>query len=261
MIYANITFCCYFLLLDYDFKDFFAAAKTNKKWISKFTALTRRKDDIQKEKLKRKVKNVVRICDSFEKLDGERNSLYCVTSSYLQQFFIPESPLHHMNAAFIETKIEKFYTNDLVPLSTVRCGSMLKNWADIPGRDISPQRDSQRNILTSRILSDIENSIENQAEKSASQPLQTNQEAATSAYGKSGQCHIVDVTDGCIDQAISGKEDRTVRQNSPDMFADYESSANNSFDGNLKCFFVNFILFYNVCSLSVLEHFAKRVFF
>lgn len=85
------------------------------------------------------MKNILQSSETFE-ADIEAIREYNVTSSYLQQFFIPNSPAYNIGIAVTEAKVEEFYVNDLVPISTLRCGCLLKSWADIPGRDISPQR-------------------------------------------------------------------------------------------------------------------------
>lgn len=126
--------------LDYDYRDFFTNFGPKRKWTSKFTPLTRRSENMQREKFKKKVKNILLISENLQNIDAQAVQEYDVTSSYLQQLLAPRSPSYNISLAAMETTTKSFYVNDLVPISTLRCGCLLRNWADIPGRDVSPER-------------------------------------------------------------------------------------------------------------------------
>lgn len=265
--------------VDYDFRDFFANIGRNKKWTSKFTPLTRRSVNIQKEKFTKKVKFILQLCETGEIVDGETIQQYTVTSSYLQQFFVPNSPSYNISSTAMETGVESFYVNDLVPVSTLRCGCLLKNWADIPGRDASPERNNSASsnynanessathnesrsigsaekeqedeIIDTSKLESVDNnlqpnSITEKVEILNENPGPSNVDHTTesseclalhsrdSSDRKTDDCHLVDLSDPALDVDFN-VELTNGREVSPDMFADYESSANNSRnDGKIR---------------------------
>lgn len=205
--------------------------------------------------------------EASENIEAQTTQEYTVTSSYLQRFFIPRSPSYNISLAAMETEVEKYYAADLVPISTLRCGCMLKNWADIPGRDASPQRNIPVacNVDETKQLSGIHNessssdAAEHVAERNheeindlpkcdgdyisgristikevndlSDNPIVSNAKCGVENSNSfraidshANECHFGDFTNPSLDN----------RQLSPDMFADYESSANNSLnDGKI----------------------------
>lgn len=247
---------------------------------------------MQKEKFKKKVKNILQISECFENLDGETMQDYHVTSSYLLPFFVPKSPTYNVSSTITETNIEAFYVNSLVPISTLPCGSMLKYWGDIPGRDISPQRDplpeynfddteistqtlieqvierssfisveaKQRDVIDNgslischtvnvlesnsdtKTVDDLSDNVDETTESSKFREDDEFVESVniinsehTNAAIASNECHIPSFIATTSDAEVIAKiEESRARQQSPDMFAEFESSANNSFsDGKI----------------------------
>lgn len=193
---------------------------------------------------------------------------YTVTSSYLQRFFVPRSPTYTISLAEMETGVEKYYAGDLFPISTLPCGVMLKNWEDIPGRDASPQRNISVacNVNNTKESSGIHNEIDTSevAERTHEELIDlpqcdvdnildrsstvndlgdnskilnakclenSNSSKVIHSHTTSGadECHFGDLTNPTLDaETATNIELANNRQLSPDMFADYESSANNS---------------------------------
>lgn len=219
--------------------------------------------NIQQEKFNKKVKNILQTSETFETVASEAIQEYTVTSSYLQQFFIPKSPSYNVSLAVPETALEFFYVNaNLVPISTLPCGWLLKNWADIPGRDLSPERnvsvpntaddtkasseiqDANISFGTAERKQDSDSTIQeaNETPKSSTVDDKTEpsqyQENSNSSRGPHSHTtdpdrHFADRTEHLLASDKSIKL-TNAREPSPDMFADYESSADNSFsDGNI----------------------------
>lgn len=239
--------------------------------MSKFTPLTRRSENVQKDKFKKKVKNILQASEDGESVTSETIQEYGVTSSYLQEYFIPESPCYNISLAAMQTAVEQFYVNDLVPISTLQCGCLLKNWSEIPGRDVSPQRSISvsNNADDTEESSEIHNfsdTAEGKQEQIVASPkydvdeiLEPNSTIETSS--DKAECSSVDHMtkssncqgNGNVFQALRSPASNDAGQKSderhladlthsalnarllsPDMFADYESSANNSLnDGKI----------------------------
>ncbi|XP_037045934.1 structure-specific endonuclease subunit SLX4 [Bradysia coprophila] len=240
---------------DYNFRDFFGNLGSKRKWSSKFTPLTRRSEHIQKEKFKNKVKNILQVSAAFETVDSQAIREYSITSSYLQQFFTPNSPSYNRSIAVTETNVEEFYVNNLVPTSTLRCGCLLKNWADIPGRDVSPQRalTESSNLNEGGIAP--ETTVEERRDEEVNLPNCNVDNIVGPSVYKEGN-DLCDVFEYAMDvdhhQEDSNSHSSHLHTNqgshedivtkidlpddrvpSPDMFADYESSANNSLDDDV----------------------------
>lgn len=129
---------------DGDFADFFGAKKQTargKKWKNRCTPLTRRADDVQTEKIQKKVHDLLLEVLSYESKCRQRilseATGYEVTSTVLQRVCIPERPLFAANAFELDTSknLNIYYTNNLVSPSKCKAGALLKDWASIPGRD------------------------------------------------------------------------------------------------------------------------------
>lgn len=236
---------------------------------------------MQKEKFNKKVKNILQISEDLQNVNSEAIQEYGVTSSYLQQFYIHKSPSYNISLAEMETTVDKFYVNDLVPVSTLRCGCLLKNWADIPGRDVSPQRsisvtynaeasseiqnkisssdtaEGQYEEIMASTKCDVDNVLELNSTidvvNDANDNLElSNVDHITESSGCQGNSSSIqalhsptkneadqksdDLMDISLDaDTITNVDARNARQLSPDMFADYESSANNSLnDGKIE---------------------------
>lgn len=193
---------------------------------------------------------MLRTSEVLQNVASESIQEYSVTSSYLHQFFVSQSPSYNINVSTTEATVADFYVNNLVPISTLRCGCLLKNWADIPGRDLSPQRKKDiestpevHNDIKSDDLktneqepSAVESNVANSQEVcEIAQNIKevSSHETCQLADEKSEDSHM-DIT-GLPSTAVSVDIDpRNERELSPDMFADYESSANNSLNDDGK---------------------------
>ncbi|KAJ6642934.1 Structure-specific endonuclease subunit SLX4 [Pseudolycoriella hygida] len=211
---------------DYNYRDFFANIGPKKR-LSRFTPLTRRTEKKQKKKLTEKVKLILQISAATGSVTSETLKEYCVTSEtleeycvtsgYLLQFFCSNSPSYNSSLTVREATVEDFYVNNLVPVSTLLCGSMLKNWTDIPGREYSPVR----------------NATEIDDTKNSSGPYGTCDTNILISFltndtdRKSNECKFSDSMNPLLCEEANAETENT-RGASPDMFADYEASANNS---------------------------------
>lgn len=250
---------------------------------------------MQKEKFKKKVKGILQISDHVENLDVETMAVYQVTSSYLQQFLIPESRAYKISTAVMETNIIDFYTTHLVPVSTLQCGSLLKNWDDIPGRDISPERytvplwddtlltletqnegssfdatetkreETENSTKSLLVVNDLKSNYNSKTESDNLKLPNTDVTAHAkfqedTPSKKSDESDVVDKMDAQIEEKRVFEQSpdesdvadfmdvdivaqigvRSAREQSPDMFAEYDSSANNSFnDGKILFCFIS----------------------
>lgn len=134
-----------------DFYEFFNKPKrTNArfKWNSKCTPLTRRKDDVQKNKIRDKIDELLLnniIVESSQTKHTESPiyiSLpeyipYEIYSKRLQRICVSERILFEVNGCETHTKsnILSYYTNNLVERSELEADVLLRDWSKIPGRD------------------------------------------------------------------------------------------------------------------------------
>lgn len=134
-----------------DFLDFFnmnRKAKARFKWNSKCTQLTRRKDDVQQNKAREKIDEILlnniivesnqsKLTSSPELFTTSNYTPYEIHSRRLQRICITERILFELNGCDEETwcNIRSYYTNNLVEPSEHKAGVLLKDWSTIPGRD------------------------------------------------------------------------------------------------------------------------------
>lgn len=127
---------------DGDFTPFFGlkqAPTRPKKWKNRCTPLTRRKEEIQKEKIRNKVEEI--LLTNITRIPKAKKETECVafeiTSTALQKCFMPDQIIFSANAIEPNTTrcIEQYYTNNLVSPSKIQCGALLRDWDSIPGRD------------------------------------------------------------------------------------------------------------------------------
>lgn len=115
------------------------------KWKTRFTALTRRSEQTQKEKQKEKVDELLldniliesRLKRKTAESDGSRDFLYEIYSPQLQRVCLTERILFEINRSEVRSSQQLFsyYTNNLVEVSSAAAGALLKDWSLIPGRD------------------------------------------------------------------------------------------------------------------------------
>lgn len=67
-------------------------------------------------------------------------AVYQMNSAYLARFYIPQRDLVELHGNADRRPLAAFYTNNMCDVSQVRAGVLLRNWAEIPGRDLSPER-------------------------------------------------------------------------------------------------------------------------
>lgn len=134
-----------------EFYEFFnMPKKTNArfKWNSKCTQLTRRKDDVQKSKVREKIDELLLnniIVESSQSKRSESPILFTlpeytpdeIYSNRLQRICISERILFEINGCELHSKsnILSYYTNNLVERSELEAGVLLRDWSKIPGRD------------------------------------------------------------------------------------------------------------------------------
>lgn len=126
------------------------ARKCNR-YASKVTALTRRLNAVQLQKLRARLAYIGRHCVRPMPDSPAPCAVYQMASEYLARFYIPQRDLVELNGTADRQPLAAFYTNNLCEVSAVRAGALLRNWAEIPGRDRSPQRedaDADRPMLS-----------------------------------------------------------------------------------------------------------------
>lgn len=124
--------------------------KTNArfKWNSKCTQLTRRKDEVQKSKVRDRIDELLLnniIVESSQSKQSETPAYfiqseytpYDIYSKHLQRVCVSERILFEINGCEMQSKgnILSYYTNNLVERSKLKAGVLLRDWSKIPGRD------------------------------------------------------------------------------------------------------------------------------
>lgn len=134
-----------------EFNQFFNIPKkinARFKWNSKCTQLTRRKDDVQKSKVREKVDELLLNNIIVESSQSKRSESpvyfslpeytpYEIYSKRLQRICVSERILFEVNSCDTHSKsnILSYYTNNLVERSELQAGVLLRDWSKIPGRD------------------------------------------------------------------------------------------------------------------------------
>lgn len=136
---------------DENFSNFFNVPKRKNarfKWNSKCTQLTRRNNDVQKEKVRKKIDellvNNIIVESRQTQCATEPNlftlpdySSYEIFSKRLQRICVSERILFEINGCPDHSgdNILAYYTNNLVERTDLRAGVLLRDWSKIPGRD------------------------------------------------------------------------------------------------------------------------------
>ncbi|XP_070071416.1 structure-specific endonuclease subunit SLX4 isoform X2 [Drosophila takahashii] len=113
------------------------------KWANKFTALTLRNPEVQQKKLEEKVSALL----AQQKRTKEPEGLitpYTVISSFLQPLRVKKESqiLREPSEGAIDLSV--YYVTDLVEVSQTPAHHLLKNFAAIQGRDLSPERETPK---------------------------------------------------------------------------------------------------------------------
>lgn len=167
------------------FTPFFGARATSsrsQKWKNRCTPLTRRVEEFQQEKIRKKVEEILltNITRSYKPKKEINYIPYEITSTSLQKSFMSEQILFSANAIEANTTncISQYYTNNLVSPSRVKCGALLRDWDLIPGRDnlfdgipssIRKEQEAAEQIDTDLAMEEncIEMTVIKEAEKSS----------------------------------------------------------------------------------------------
>lgn len=136
---------------DENFSNFFNIPKRKNarfKWNTKCTQLTRRDNDVQKEKVRKKIDellvNNIIVESRQTQCAPEPNlftlpdySSYEIFSKRLQRVCVSERILFEINGCPDHSgdNILSYYTNNLVERTDLRAGVLLRDWSKIPGRD------------------------------------------------------------------------------------------------------------------------------
>lgn len=127
--------------------------RTRFKWNSKCTQLTRRNDELQKSKVRDKideilVNNIFVLSNqndqlkSAEQIETQCDSIdytpHHIHSRFLQRICISDRILFELNNCDKNTKssLRSYYTNNLVEAAEHGAEALLKDWSEIPGRDL-----------------------------------------------------------------------------------------------------------------------------
>ncbi|XP_017043189.1 structure-specific endonuclease subunit SLX4 isoform X2 [Drosophila ficusphila] len=117
------------------------------KWANKFTALTLRNPEVQQKKLEEKVSKLMAQQVRTKDLSEEECIMrpYEVISSYLDELRVKSESqiLREPSEGAIED-FSDYYVTDLIEVSKTPANHLLKNWAAIQGRDLSPERETSK---------------------------------------------------------------------------------------------------------------------
>lgn len=119
--------------------------KVAHKWKTRYTALTRRNDQQQFEKRKKMIDDFMldsiligsRLKRKYVDFQMDCDFLYEISNKLLQRVCMPERTLFELNRneKQMNQNLSNYYTNNLVEISSIQCGALLKDWSTIPGRD------------------------------------------------------------------------------------------------------------------------------
>lgn len=117
------------------------------KWANKFTALTLRNAEAQQKKLDEKVSTLLAQQVRTKELQGGDHLMppYELISSNLQPHRAPrKSQILHEPSEGALADLGLYYVTDLIEVSQAPADHLLKNWAAIQGRDLSPERETAK---------------------------------------------------------------------------------------------------------------------
>jgi hypothetical protein len=120
--------------------------KKPKRWHKKPTLLLyrnrERQDQIIAEKIQLVLQTAFEADENTPHPADKQHSAYEVFSKYLQEFHNKENFLFRISSNNESSllDINDYYVGDLFEVSKVKAGQLLKDWAAIPGRDLSPDR-------------------------------------------------------------------------------------------------------------------------
>lgn len=161
-----------FYFVDYNPNAWLGLSKNSRKlkWAKRFTALTKRTAAIEMKKVNARAQVVLREFGVELPCGDSTNSCasFEITSKYLSKFYMHDNMLFRLHGAVNEAGVEEFYTNNLLEVSTVKCGCLLKDWRAIPGRDATPEREHLElsNPTHSKVSHSNEKCDENEKEDS-----------------------------------------------------------------------------------------------
>ncbi|XP_017128622.1 structure-specific endonuclease subunit SLX4 isoform X1 [Drosophila elegans] len=114
------------------------------KWANKFTALTLRNPEVQQKKLEEKVSALL-AQQVRTKSEYRAMPVYNVISANLQKLRVKSGSqiIREPNEGAIEN-LSLYYVTDLIEVSQAPADHLLKNWAAIQGRDLSPERETSK---------------------------------------------------------------------------------------------------------------------
>ncbi|XP_020816634.1 structure-specific endonuclease subunit SLX4 [Drosophila serrata] len=117
------------------------------KWANKFTALTLRNPKVQQKKLEEKVSTMMaqqvrtkellekdRLMPPYELISSNLHALRASRNSQI---------IHEPSEGALEN-LGLYYVTDLIEVSQTPADHLLKNWAAIQGRDLSPERETSK---------------------------------------------------------------------------------------------------------------------
>lgn len=112
----------------------------------RFTALTKRIAAFEIKKANVKAQLVLRkFGDEFTSKESTYSySSFQMTSEYLSKFYVQNKMLFRLHGSVNEANFAEFYTNNLLEVSTAKCGCLLKDLRTIPGRDATPERENSK---------------------------------------------------------------------------------------------------------------------
>ncbi|XP_055382605.1 structure-specific endonuclease subunit SLX4 [Condylostylus longicornis] len=152
---------------DYDINYFLPKSIKKAKWANRFTSLTLRCPKKQNQKLHEKIEQFLSTQFSEEENCEESPFQFNISSPYLETL-IPEIDTikFFRKGLYMDNEnddVEIFYVSELFEPRKSKPGSLLKNFKNIPGRDLSPVRNMPKvpHELEERKYSSTENAEEN----------------------------------------------------------------------------------------------------
>lgn len=199
------------------------ATRQRNRVASKVTALTRRIDAVQLQKLRARLAHIDRHFVRSASDEATPCVVYQMASEYLARFYIPQRDLVELNGSADRQPLAAFYTNNLCEVSAVPAGALLRNWADIPGRDRSPPRATDGPMVTMSLPDEA-------GSANAADEIAMSVESQEVAQILANSCANISATDEPTEPLAATPHDSSVneseretrivdRSGSPDMFA------------------------------------------
>lgn len=149
------------------------------KWANKFTALTLRKPDEQLKKVENKVVALMaqQVRTKLPSTEELQMVPFELISTRLQQLKATTRITHEPSEGAL-TNLSAYYVEEMIEVSKTPGDHLLKSWAAIQGRDLSPKRRSEKSFLRQQQLEQVYAELEAYFGEDQELAMSTNAEKA-----------------------------------------------------------------------------------